>query len=140
MFLLIGDVAFPEYFFVRFLFGWRVRSTTVRDVLSFRMVFFFLVTTSWIFYISLLCENSINKKNQKEMPGTNFFFPCSSADHERDWPPCKERNNVLTFFPLTIGDAQKVYRYSRCVQIFLSKQGQKLVYVTRLQSMTGVSF
>ena len=30
-------------------------------VLPFRMVFFDLVTTGWIFYTSL-CENSINKK------------------------------------------------------------------------------
>ena len=29
-------------------------------LLSFRMVFFYLVTTGWIFYISL-CENSINQ-------------------------------------------------------------------------------
>ena len=29
-------------------------------VLSFQMVFFYLVTTGWIFYISL-CENSINQ-------------------------------------------------------------------------------
>ena len=28
-------------------------------VLSFRMVFFYLLTTGWIFEISLLCENSI---------------------------------------------------------------------------------
>ena len=27
---------------------------------SFRMVFFYLVTTGWIFDTSLLCENSIN--------------------------------------------------------------------------------
>ena len=32
-------------------------------VLSFRMVFFYLVTTGWIFDISL-CENSINQKNK----------------------------------------------------------------------------
>ena len=33
-------------------------------VLSFRMVFFYLVTTGWIFYNSLLCEDSINQSNQ----------------------------------------------------------------------------
>ena len=32
-------------------------------VLSFRMVFFYLVTTGWIFDISL-CENSISSINQ----------------------------------------------------------------------------
>ena len=30
----------------------------------FRMVFFYLVTTGWIFYISLLCKNSINQSKQ----------------------------------------------------------------------------
>ena len=49
-------------------------------VLSFRVVFFYLVTTGWIFEISL-CENSIHLLFL-------FFFLCS-ADHERDWPPCK---------------------------------------------------
>ena len=34
--------------------------TTSSYVFSFRMVFFYLVTTGWIFYISL-CENSIKK-------------------------------------------------------------------------------
>ena len=53
-----------------------------------------------------------------------FFFPCS-ADHERDWPPCKVvffglatntlnvRNN--NFFPRNRG----MLRRSRCVLIFL---------------------
>ena len=52
-----------------------------------------------------------------------FFFSCS-ADHERDWPPCKVvffglatnalnvRNN--NFFPLTGGCSE-----ARCIQIFL---------------------
>ena len=30
-------------------------------VLSFRLLFFYLVTTGWLFDISLLCENSINQ-------------------------------------------------------------------------------
>ena len=30
-------------------------------VISFRIVFFYLVATGWIFDISLLCENSINQ-------------------------------------------------------------------------------
>ena len=33
-----------------------------RTFFFFRMVFFYLVTTGWIFYISLLCENSKNSK------------------------------------------------------------------------------
>ena len=54
-----GDVAFSEYFLYhfRFLFVWR-ESTSY--FLSFRMVSFYLVTTGWIFDISL-CENSINQ-------------------------------------------------------------------------------
>ena len=49
---------FPSIFgyHSRFLYVWRVR----RTVLSFRIVFFYLVTTGWIFYISF-CENSINQ-------------------------------------------------------------------------------
>ena len=38
-------------------------------VLSFRMVFFYLVTTGWIFDISLLCENSI--KSIKQSPNVS---------------------------------------------------------------------
>ena len=53
---LFGDVAFSEYF-SRFLFVWRVRRTFVPS----GWCFFYLVTTSWIFNISLLCENSINQ-------------------------------------------------------------------------------
>ena len=30
-------------------------------VFSFRMMFFYLVTTGWIFDISLLCENAFNQ-------------------------------------------------------------------------------
>ena len=53
---------FPSIFLLyhfRFLLliVWRVR----RTFFSFRMVFFYLVTTGCIFYISL-CENSINHK------------------------------------------------------------------------------
>ena len=39
-------------------------------VLSFRMVFFYLVTTGWIFDINL-CENSINKKKKYMKTPTN---------------------------------------------------------------------
>ena len=37
-------------------------------VLSFRMVFFYLVTTVWIFDV-ILCENSINQSNGLRRPG-----------------------------------------------------------------------
>ena len=54
-FCLFGHVAFSEYFF-RFLFVWRVRRTFFPSA----WYFFYLVTTGWIFDISL-CENSINQ-------------------------------------------------------------------------------
>ena len=53
-FCLVGDVPFSEYFilfFVPFLPSLCTESTSY--VLSFRMVFFYLVTTAWIFDISL---------------------------------------------------------------------------------------
>ena len=53
--LFIWRCRFFEYFF-RFLF---VIGEYGVYVLSFRMIFFYLVTTGWIFYISL-CENSNN--------------------------------------------------------------------------------
>ena len=58
-FCLFGDVAFSEYLFLyhlRFLFVWRVRRTFFPS----GRCFFYLVTTGWIFDISL-CENSINQ-------------------------------------------------------------------------------
>ena len=42
-----------------------------------------------------------------------IFFPCS-ADHERDWPPCK-----VVFFGLAT-NAPNVRNNIRCVQIFLN--------------------
>ena len=36
------------------------------------MVFFYLVTTGWIFDISLLCENSINSINQSSGSRRDF--------------------------------------------------------------------
>ena len=64
---LFGDVAFSEYCFVPLLFSLCVGSTPY--VLSFRMVFLYLVVTGWLFGISL-CENSIKSK----MEGTGKFL------------------------------------------------------------------
>ena len=63
-FSFIGDVAFSEYFWYhfRFLFVWRVLLPSY--VLSFRMVFFYRVTTGWIFDTSL-GDNLINKNKIK---------------------------------------------------------------------------
>ena len=56
-FCLFGDVAFSEYF-VSLPFPLCIESRSY--VSPFRMAFFYLVTTGRSFYISLLCENSIN--------------------------------------------------------------------------------
>ena len=57
-FSFFGDNAFSEYFLYHFRFLFVYREYVVRSF--FRMVFFYLVTTAWIFDISLY-ENSINK-------------------------------------------------------------------------------
>ena len=60
--LFIWRCRFSEYFFVPFPLSLCMESTSY--VLSFRvMVLFYLVTTDWIFDISLLYENSINQSN-----------------------------------------------------------------------------
>ena len=53
-----GRCRFSRVFFVSFPLSLCMESTSY--VLSFRMVFFYLVTTGWIFYSSL-CENLINQ-------------------------------------------------------------------------------
>ena len=42
-------------------------------VLSFRMVFFYLVTMCWIFDINL-CDNSIKFNQSWRVPGTSYVF------------------------------------------------------------------
>ena len=49
---------FPRFFFVQFPLSLCMESTSY--VLSFRMVFFYIVITGWMFDISL-CENSVNQ-------------------------------------------------------------------------------
>ena len=52
-------------------------------VISFRMVFFYLVTTGWIFDISL-CENSIKNENCRESAGTgqvHLKVVCMNGHH-----------------------------------------------------------
>ena len=68
--IIYGDVAFSEYIFsyhCRFLFF--IKSTSY--VLFFRMVFVYLVTTGWIFDISLR-ENSINQSISQSI--TTYFI------------------------------------------------------------------
>ena len=60
--MFIWNVAFSEYFFIIFVpFSLSLCMESASYVFSYRMVFFHLVTTGWIFDISLLCENSINQ-------------------------------------------------------------------------------
>ena len=59
-FPFLGDVAFFESFVVPFPLSLCMESTSY--VLSFMSVFFYLVTTSWIFDVTL-CENSIIQSN-----------------------------------------------------------------------------
>ena len=58
----LGNVAFSEYVFVPFPLSLCTESTPY--ALSFRMLFFYLVTTGSIFDISL-SENSLNQSNMK---------------------------------------------------------------------------
>ena len=44
-----------------------------------------------------------------------FSFSCS-ADHERDWPPCKSNFYGLATNTLNVGN---ILRRSRCVNFFL---------------------
>ena len=67
---LFGDVACSEYFF-RFLFVSRVRGTFFPS----GWCFFYLVTTGWIFDISL-CENSINQSIQIPCRPTGLVGCC----------------------------------------------------------------
>ena len=71
-FSLFGDVAFSEYFFVPFPLSLINSMESTPYVVSFRMAFFYLVTTGWIFDISS-CENSINQSNQSYLEVRTVF-------------------------------------------------------------------
>ena len=70
-----------------------------------------------------------------------YFFPCS-ADHERDWPPCKVVFFGLATNALNVRNNKNnsskdwgVLRRSRCIQIFLlnknnSKQSRQVQHRT----------
>ena len=64
-----GDVVFFRLLLYHYtlLFCMEIRALIPSYVFPFRMIVFsYLVTTGWFFYISLLCENSINQSiNQK---------------------------------------------------------------------------
>ena len=58
-FCLFGDVAFSEFFFVPLPLSPLYGEYVVRSFLPNGV--FYVVGTGWIFYIGLLCENSINQ-------------------------------------------------------------------------------
>ena len=63
---------FQVFFLVPFPLSFCMESTSY--VLSFRMVFFYLVTTGWIFDVSL-CEDSINQSVNIHIYIFFFSFP-----------------------------------------------------------------
>ena len=72
-------------------------------VFSFRMVFFYLVATSWIFYISL-CENSISQSNYTVL---YCIILCDRHDPITFMRPCARHSTLdvqLTFFLGTIDE------------------------------------
>ena len=81
-FFFFLDMSLFPSFFVPLLFSLCMESTSY--VFPFRMVFFCLVTASWVFDIISLCENSINEStNQhaslsqdecKNSPCSTHFF------------------------------------------------------------------
>ena len=71
LFLFLGDVAFSEYFCTIAAFSLCTESTSY--VFSFRMVFFYLVTTGWTFDVSS-CENSINQSTLQHLINQSSYF------------------------------------------------------------------
>ena len=61
IFVYLEMSLFPSIFFVPLPFSLCTCMESTSYVLSFRMVFFYLVTTGWTFDIISLCENSINQ-------------------------------------------------------------------------------
>ena len=71
---------FPSPFFVPFPLSLCMENTSY--VLSFRMVFFYVMTTGWIFYISL-CANSIKNQNQINAVFDNTVYTVTSSSYYR---------------------------------------------------------
>ena len=105
-FFPIGDVAFSEYFLYhfRFLSVWIVRRTFFPSVWCFS----YLVTSGWIFYISL-CKNLISKSINHDV-----FFVFSSHSF---WilSPLDVPAGVIQDFSSTF--------LLRCVPEFFSREG-----------------
>ena len=82
-FFSFGDVVFFRVFFVPLPFSLCMESTRP-CVFPFRIVFFYLVTKGWIFDISLLCENSITKKQKNQDVRPRISLLIIYCPH----PPC----------------------------------------------------
>ena len=86
------DVSFSRVFFVPFPLSLCMESTSY--VLFFRMVFFYLVTTGWIFDICLQSINQSKCQNRRLLGGKNYTirYYTGKADcygnekRKRKWP------------------------------------------------------
>ena len=99
--MFIWKCRFFQVFFVPLPFSLYMESTT--HVLSFRMVFFYLVTAGWIFDISLLRQKSINQLNHSITVG---FSSLGEPNWISSWRPfaffadyVPTLLNVFTLFP-----------------------------------------
>ena len=70
-FCLFSDVVFSEFFFGTISAFCLYREYVVH-VLSFRMVFFYLVTTGWILTSACVRMQSIKKTNSMERSGSSL--------------------------------------------------------------------
>ena len=93
--LFFEDVALSEYFCTITVFSlvWRVLLLLPSYAIPFRVVFFYLVTTDWIFYIACMRIQSINqfskcyrqkkKKTSIRKDGVNVRFTRKHLEREK---------------------------------------------------------
>ena len=95
-----GDFSFSEYFCAITVFSWH-GECVVRFPLS--GVFFYIVTTDWIFYIISLCNNSINQLNRHTLSGQSRVYRVTQL--RTDGVHCRESAGtgpvVLKVVPVT---------------------------------------
>ena len=105
---------FPSTFLplhCRFLFVWRVRRTFFPS----RWVFFYLVTTGWIFHTCLLCRNSINQIQKIPADNSRVVQLFSQSNEKRD----------INIFPRILKRlAASLAKESLVVFLFVYKNGR----------------
>ena len=141
MFFFFAHVPFSEFFFVPFPLSLCIMEST-SYVLSFRMVFFYLVTTGWIFDTSL-CENSINQSISQvciTIHCTVQYIVWPVAKREFSVYDCTGKYLCVCFLPIYSGHQvrwtyqpgshrRKVTQdfsstcFLRCVPSFFSREG-----------------